>query len=45
MEDSRRRIRPIEDNAKSLRLKNDPERDFAAAVNLFEATFSSRFLS
>ncbi len=32
---SRRRIRLIEDNAKYLRLKNYPERDFAEAVYLF----------
>jgi hypothetical protein len=29
---NRRRIRLIEDNAKSLRLKSDLDRDFAAAV-------------
>jgi hypothetical protein len=32
----RRRIRLIEDTAKSLRLKSDSEMDFAAAVYLFE---------
>jgi hypothetical protein len=32
----RRRIRLIEDTAKSLRLRSDSEMDFAATVYLFE---------
>jgi hypothetical protein len=43
---NRRRIRLIENNdANSVRLKNDLERDFAAAVYLFEAPSPPRFLS
>jgi hypothetical protein len=42
---SGRRIRLIEDNAKYLRLKSDLERDFVAAVYLFEAPSTPRFLS
>ncbi len=40
----RRRIRPIEDNTKSLRLQSDLERDFVAAVYLFEAPSPPRVL-
>jgi hypothetical protein len=40
----RRRVRLIEGNAKSLRLKSDRERDFAAAVYLYEAPYPARVL-
>jgi hypothetical protein len=38
-------MRLIEDNAKSLHLKSDLDRDFAAAVQLFEAFSPRKFLS
>ncbi len=41
----RRRIRHIEGSAESLSLKSNLEKDFAAAVYLFEAPSPPRFLS